>query len=64
MLVADLAPRQRTAVLLRHVGQFTEQEIAVVMGIARGTVSSTLRVAYGHLASQLVADDLTESAHD
>jgi hypothetical protein len=29
--------------LLRHVGQLTEHEIADVMGIQRGTVSSTLR---------------------
>jgi DNA-directed RNA polymerase specialized sigma24 family protein len=43
LLVSDLPARQRTAVLLRHVGQLTEQEVADVMGIKRGTVSSTLR---------------------
>ncbi len=49
MLVADLPVRQRTAVLLRHVGQMTEAEIADVMGVRRGTVSSTLRAAYRRL---------------
>jgi RNA polymerase sigma-70 factor (ECF subfamily) len=53
LLVAELAPRQRTAVLLRHIGQFTEQEIAEVMGIARGTVSATLRAAYRRLGAAI-----------
>jgi RNA polymerase sigma-70 factor (ECF subfamily) len=53
LLVADLPPRQRTAVLLRHVGQLTELEIAEVMGIARGTVSSTLRSAYRRLGTEI-----------
>jgi DNA-directed RNA polymerase specialized sigma24 family protein len=48
-IVADLPARQRTAVLLRHISQLTEAEIADVMGIARGTVSSTLRAAYQRL---------------
>jgi DNA-directed RNA polymerase specialized sigma24 family protein len=53
LLVAELAPRQRTAVLLRHIGQFTEQEIAEVMGIARGTVSAMLRAAYRRLGAAI-----------
>ena len=53
MLVAELPPRQRTAVLLRHVGQLTEAEIADVMGVARGTVSSTLRNAYTRLGTEI-----------
>jgi RNA polymerase sigma-70 factor (ECF subfamily) len=53
LLVADLPPRQRTAVLLRHVGQLTEAEIGDVMGIARGTVSSTLRSAYRRLGTEI-----------
>lgn len=57
MLVADLPARQRTAVLLRHVGQLTEQEIADVMGVARGTVSSTLRAAHRHLGAVIDADE-------
>lgn len=48
-LVSGLSPRQREAVALRHVGGLTEPEIAGIMGITRGTVSSTLRAAYGNL---------------
>jgi RNA polymerase sigma-70 factor (ECF subfamily) len=66
MLVTDLPIRQRTAVLLRHVAQLTEQEIADVMGVARGTVSSTLRAAYRRLAVEVTDDEtlLKESAHE
>ncbi len=52
-LVADLAPRQRQAVALRHLGQLREAEIAEVMGISRGTVSATLRQAYTKLRLEL-----------
>ncbi len=48
-LVAGLPERQRTAVVLRTVAGLTEPEIATVMGVARGTVSSTLRAAYASL---------------
>lgn len=58
LLVSSLPPRQRRAVLLRHVGQLTEHEIAQVMGVARGTVSSTLRAAYQRLGAA-IADDET-----
>ncbi len=66
LLVAELPLRQRTAVLLRHVGQNTEQEIAEVMGVARGTVSSALRTAYQRLAIAVTDDDasLKESANE
>jgi len=53
MVVATLPPRQREAVVLRHVGQMTEAEIGAAMGIRRGTVSSTLRDAYRKLAPSL-----------
>ena len=59
LLVADLPPRQRTAVLLRHVGQLTEAEIADVMRVARGTVSSTLRSAYRRLGAELDEEPVT-----
>jgi DNA-directed RNA polymerase specialized sigma24 family protein len=59
LLVADLPPRQRTAVLLRHVGELTEQEVADVMGVARGTVSSTLRSAYQRLRITITNDEAT-----
>jgi RNA polymerase sigma-70 factor (ECF subfamily) len=51
--VAGLPPRQRQAVALRHVGDLAEAEIASVMGISRGGVSSTLRAAYESLRLQL-----------
>jgi RNA polymerase sigma-70 factor (ECF subfamily) len=56
LLVAVLPTRQREAVLLRHVAQFTELEIAAAMGIERGTVSSTLRTAYRQLERAISAD--------
>lgn len=59
LIVAGLPPRQRTAVLLRHVGQLTETEIADVMGIARGTVSSTLRAAYRGLGAAIDDEQTT-----
>ena len=46
LLVGGLPPRQREAVLLRHVGQLTEPEIAEAMHVTRATVSTTLRAAY------------------
>jgi RNA polymerase sigma-70 factor (ECF subfamily) len=56
LLVGSLPLRQRTAVVLRHLGQLTEVEIADVMGIGRSTVSSTLRAAHAALARQLAPD--------
>jgi DNA-directed RNA polymerase specialized sigma24 family protein len=65
LLVAELPLRQRTAVLLRHVGQLTEQEIAEVMAVARGTVSSTLRAAYQRLAIVVTEEAIVkESANE
>ncbi len=52
-LVSALGPRQRQAVVLRHVGQLREVEIADAMGITRGTVSATLRAAYRALRVEL-----------
>jgi len=48
-IVADLPPRQRQAVVLRHVGQLREVETGAAMGISRDAVSSTLRSAYRSL---------------
>lgn len=39
--VRSLPLRQRTAVVLRYVGDFIEVEIGQAMGIARGTVAAT-----------------------
>jgi RNA polymerase sigma-70 factor (ECF subfamily) len=53
LLVATLPVRQRTAVVLRHVGGMTEAEVAEAMGVTRSTVSSTLASAYKALAGEL-----------
>lgn len=47
--VHRLPPRQREAVILRYVGDLTEQEIARVMGVRRSTVSSALADAHRNL---------------
>ena len=52
-LVRNLAPRQRTAIVLRYVADLTEAEIARVMGVSRTTVSSTLIDARRLIAEQL-----------
>jgi RNA polymerase sigma factor (sigma-70 family) len=44
-LVAELSDRQRQVVILRHVIELKESEIAHALGISRGTVSSTLHDA-------------------
>lgn len=51
--VGDLPERQRLAVALRHIGDLTEPEIARIIGVSRGTVSSTLRAAHASLRTDL-----------
>lgn len=53
LVVATLPVRQRTAVVLRHVGGMTESEVANAMGVTRSTVSSTLASAYRTLGDAL-----------
>jgi RNA polymerase sigma factor (sigma-70 family) len=55
-LVAELPERQRTAVVLRHVADLTEPEIARVMKVTRGTVSTTLADAHRALKAKLDDD--------
>ena len=61
-MVASLSERQRLAVVLRHVGGLREAEIADVMGITRGGVSSTLRAAYAHLRVALDPEPTRQEA--
>lgn len=63
LVVAKLPNRQRTAVLLRHVGHLTEPEVAQAMGVSRGTVSSTLRAAYRTLRADLTEPNTLEVGH-
>jgi RNA polymerase sigma factor (sigma-70 family) len=51
--VRTLPLRQRTAVVLRFVGDLTEAEIAQVMGVTRSTVSATLVAAKRNLSRML-----------
>lgn len=53
--VGQLAERERTAVALRYLGDFTEAQVAEIMGVAPGTVASTLNAARTHLAATLSA---------
>ena len=56
-LLAPLPERMRQVVALRHVADLTEPAIAEVLGISRGTVSSTLRDAYPRLASLMEPEE-------
>lgn len=62
-LIAELPERQRMAVVLRHVADLTEPEIARVMRITRGTVSTTLADAHRALRSRL-SDDAERDSSD
>jgi RNA polymerase sigma factor (sigma-70 family) len=55
-MLGRLAPRQRAAVVLRHVGGLTLAEVAEAMGVKVGTVKATLHTAYGHLRVESATD--------
>ncbi|MCP5030555.1 MAG: sigma-70 family RNA polymerase sigma factor [Actinomycetia bacterium] len=59
LLVADLPDRQREVVVLRHIAGLTERAIGDVLGITRGTVSSTFRDAYRSLNTAMHEDEST-----
>ena len=52
-VVSALPPRQREVVVLRHIADLREVEIAQVLGISRSTVSSTLSDAHNRLGHLL-----------
>lgn len=52
-LVGDLPARQRQVVVLRHVGDLKEAEIANLLKISRSTVSTSLRDAHRRLGALL-----------
>jgi RNA polymerase sigma-70 factor (ECF subfamily) len=60
-MVAPLPPRMREVLVLRHVADLTEPGIAEVLGVSRGTVSSTLRDAHRRVERQL-AEESTPAA--
>ena len=51
--LAILAPRQRTAVVLRYLADLSLAEVATAMGCAEGTAKSTLHAALGRLRIEL-----------
>jgi RNA polymerase sigma-70 factor, ECF subfamily len=51
-----LPPRQRTVVVLRHLADLPLRDIAEALGLAVGTVKSTLHTAYERLSVELVDD--------
>jgi len=48
-----LPPRRRAVVVLRHLGELSLAEISEALGIAVGTVKSTLHAAYAQLRVDL-----------
>ena len=52
-VVRQLPERQRVAVVLRYLLDLPEQEVAMAMGISRGTVASALAAARRRLAAWL-----------
>lgn len=62
-VVSALPPRQREVVVLRHVGDLREAEIAQVLGISRSTVSSTLSDAHDRLGQLLDDEPPNEERH-
>jgi RNA polymerase sigma-70 factor (ECF subfamily) len=59
--VKHLPQRQREVVVLRYIADLPEAEIATVLGISRGTVSSTLTDARRSLG-RMLGDDLEMTA--
>ena len=51
--VAALPERQRHALFLRHYADLSYDDIAAVLGVARGTVAATLHAAHESLRERL-----------
>jgi RNA polymerase sigma-70 factor, ECF subfamily len=62
-IVSGLPSRQREVVVLRHIGDLREAEIAQVLGISRSTVSSTLSDAHDRLGYLLDDESPNEERH-
>ena len=56
-VVRQLPERQRVAVVLRYLLDLPEKEVAMAMGVSRGTVASALAAARLRLAGWLVIDE-------
>jgi RNA polymerase sigma factor (sigma-70 family) len=53
--LAELPERQRHTVFLRHYADLSYDEIADVLGVARGTVAATLHAAHEALRARVAA---------
>jgi RNA polymerase sigma-70 factor (ECF subfamily) len=51
-----LTPREREAMVLRHVADLSTKDVATVMGVSQGTVSSTLHSARARLVAELAKE--------
>ncbi len=51
--LSELSPEHRAVIVLRHLLEYTPGEIAVVLGLPRGTVNSRLRRGLDELAERL-----------
>ncbi|TJZ94367.1 SigE family RNA polymerase sigma factor [Actinacidiphila oryziradicis] len=60
-LMKTLAPQQRSVVVLRHWEQMSTQETATALGMAPGTVKSTLHRALARLRQELERRSLESS---
>jgi RNA polymerase sigma-70 factor (ECF subfamily) len=52
-LVRSLPTRERTAIVLRYVGDLSEKEVAKAMGISPGGAAKTLNKARRHIAGRI-----------
>lgn len=57
-IMKTLTPQQRSVVVLRHWEQLSTDETATALGMAPGTVKSTLHRALAHLRQELHRHDL------
>jgi RNA polymerase sigma factor (sigma-70 family) len=56
--LAELTPRQRAVVVLRHLADLSTAQVAEAMGCAEGTVKSTLHTALVRLRVEMEDDEL------
>jgi RNA polymerase sigma-70 factor, ECF subfamily len=52
----DLSPRQREVVVLRYLGDYSEEDVAAALGIAQGSVRSHMQRGLTALRNRLGAD--------